>query len=317
MSTGPGRGSSKPALTTTLFLQAMDHRASLLKSVYKIEGDPSDEQIARVEAHKLLIFEGLQQAIGNGVDADSVGVLTDELYGAEVARRVRAAGLDLAMPIEASGHDWFTLQYGDLSGDEWLRHIDDFAPDQVKILVRDNPDESPDDRRKQLDDLAAVSRTLHERDLVMLVELLVPATPAQLHSVDGDKDRYDAELRPELTVRVITEMQSVGIEPDIWKVEGLETADAARAIVRVAQRDGRDAVRCIVLGRDAPQDRLDKWLRIAASVDGFSGFAIGRSVWEKPLEDRIADTIDDDELKRAVAGNFTHFVRTWQEAAAR
>lgn len=300
--------------TNTLFLLAMDHRASLLKSVYDVKGDPTDEQVAEVEAHKRLIFDGLQRAVTQGVDAASVGVLTDELYGAEVARAVRSAGIDLAMPIEASGHDWFTLQYGDLSRSEWLEHIDAFSPDQVKILVRDNPDESADDRRRQLDDLAVVSRVLHERDLVMLVELLIPAMADQLASVGGDEKRYDAEVRPDLTVQVITQMQSAGIEPDIWKIEGLETVDAAREIVEATQRDGRDAVRCIVLGRDAPQDRLDHWLRIAASVAGFRGFAIGRSVWEKPLEDRIADAIDDEGLISAVAENFTHFVHTWQEA---
>ena len=37
---------------------------------------------------------------------------------------------------------------------------------------------------------------LHAHDRRFLFELLVPASAAQLAEVDGDTDRYDAELRP-------------------------------------------------------------------------------------------------------------------------
>ena len=305
---------STPARHDDLLILAMDHRHSLLTSVYGIDGDPTDAQLNQVEAHKLLIFEGLQSAIRDGVDAATVGVLVDELYGAEVAHRVRAAGIDLAMPIEASGHDWFTLQYGDLASDEWIEHIEAFAPDQVKILVRDNPEEDAGDRNTQQKDLARVSRAIHEHGWTLLVELLVPATSDQLDSVDGDEKRYDAEVRPRLTVAVIEQLQRAGLEPDVWKLEGLETDDAAELMVRTVQQDGRAAVRCIVLGRDAPQDRLDGWLRIAAATPGFIGFAIGRSVWEPPLERRLKGEIDDASLVDGVAANFAHFVRTWNDA---
>lgn len=293
-----------------LFILAMDHRDSLLRDLYGIDGDPTAEQIATVSAHKGLIFDGLLAAIDGGVDASHAGVLVDERYGCAVASRAKAAGIDLAMPIERSGEPLFLLEYGTFGDGDWLRHVEEFAPAQVKVLVRDNP-EGSGNRILQFDRLITVSNALRASGRTFLFELLVPATPAQLESVGSDALRYDAELRAGLTVRVIEEMQHEGIEPDIWKIEGLETEADARAVVAAAQRDGRSAVSCIVLGRNASPQRVDHWLEVASAVDGFRGFAIGRSIWEKPLSDLLAGAASETDLVRRVAEDYTRFVGAW------
>jgi myo-inositol catabolism protein IolC len=297
-----------------LFLLAMDHRDSLLRDVYGITGTPTAADIERVSRGKKLVFDGLLAAVAGGVDAGAVGVLVDERYGAAVARTAREAQLDLAMPIERSGEKIFTLEFGSLNDKQWLDHLDRFDPDQAKVLVRANPDDSPADLELQFGRLAAVSAALGAAGRTFLIELLVPASAAQLSSVGGDAARYDAEVRPELTTRLIHAMQEAGIEPQFWKIEGLETVEAATAIVAMARRDGRDEVRCIVLGRDAPAERLNHWLKVAAPIDGFCGFAIGRSIWEKPLTDELAGTIGEHELIAAVAENYAHFVAVYVEA---
>ena len=310
---GAGRSSVETVPVTAnsdLLILAMDHRDSLLRDLYGIDGEPTETQIDTVSAHKALVFDGLLAAIDAGVDASRVGVLVDERYGSAVASRAKDAGIDLAMPIERSGEPLFLLEYGTFGDGEWLRHVEEFGPEQVKVLVRDNPDGSAN-RTLQFDRLIAVSNALRASGRTFLFELLVPATPAQLESVGSDALRYDCELRAGLTVRVIEEMQSEGIEPDIWKVEGLESEEDARAVVRTAQSDGRSAVQCIVLGRDAPQSRVDHWLRIASTVDGFRGFAIGRSIWEKPLAGLLGGTSSESDLVRRVAENFSHFVQAW------
>lgn len=238
----------------SLFLLAMDHRASLARTVYGIEGEPGPAQVGLIAAGKRLVFQGLLAAVEAGADPARTGVLVDERYGADVARRAREAGLTLAMPIERSGQDWFTLEYGTLGEDRWLDHVEEFDPRYVKVLVRDNPAFDADRRRAQQDDLAVVTRALHDRGRSLLVELLVPPTDEQKgHDHPGHPDGdYDTEVRPRLTRQVISEMQRAGVEPDIWKVEGLDSAEDAARVVATAQQGGRDAVRCIVLGRDAP-----------------------------------------------------------------
>ena len=293
-----------------LLILAMDHRDSLLRDLYGIDSAPTSDQIALISAHKGLIFDGLLRAIEGGVDASRVGVLVDERYGAAVAVRAKDARIDLAMPIERSGEPLFMLEYGTFGDGEWLRHVQQFAPEQVKVLVRDNPQGSFN-RMLQFDRLITVSNALRTSGRTFMIELLVPATAAQLESVGSDALRYDSELRAGLTVQVIEEMQAEGIEPDIWKIEGLETVEDARAVVASAQGDGRSAVNCIVLGRDASREQVDRWLSIASAVDGFRGFAIGRSIWEKPLAEYLAGTASEQELVRRVAESYTYFVQAW------
>jgi myo-inositol catabolism protein IolC len=289
----------------------MDHRDSLVRDLYGIDDAPTREQIARISAHKGLIFDGLLQAIEGGVDASRVGVLVDERYGSAVAVRAKDARIDLAMPIERSGEPLFLLEYGTFGDGEWLRHVQEFAPAQVKVLVRDNPQGSLN-RMLQFDRLLTVSNALRASGRTFMIELLVPGTPAQLESVGSDALRYDSEVRPGLTVQLIEEMQAEGIEPNIWKVEGLETVKDARGVVSAARRDGRSTVNCIVLGRDSSRQRLDHWLGVASRVDGFRGFAIGRSIWEKPLADHLAGTASETQLVRRVAETFTHFAQVWE-----
>ena len=289
----------------------MDHRNSLLRDLYGIDDVPTSEQIDRISAHKGLIFDGLLRAIEDGVDASRVGVLVDERYGAAVAVRAKEARIDLAMPIERSEEPLFLLEYGTFGDREWLRHIEEFAPAQVKVLVRDNPQGSFN-RMLQFDRLVTVSNALRASGRTFMIELLVPATPAQLESVGSDALRYDREVRPDLTVQLIEEMHVEGIEPNIWKVEGLETEEDARAVVSAARRDGRSPVYCIVLGRDSSRQRLDHWLEVASRVDGFRGFAIGRSIWEKPLADLLAGIASETQLVGRVAKSFTHFAQVWE-----
>src|SRR5207253_1641791 len=78
-----------------------------------------------------------------------------------------------------------------------------------------------DMNRTQAEKLKRLADWLHDNGRKFLFELLVPAEDAQLETVDGDTDRYDAELRPELMVRAIAELQDAGVEADIWKIEGV------------------------------------------------------------------------------------------------
>ena len=291
-----------------LFLFAMDQRSSLLEHTYdESGGEPADEAEAeRVRAGKQLVYRGVLSALAAGASREHTGVLVDERYGADVARLAKEAGLQLAMPVERSGREWFELEYGD----DWMAHVDAFDPDWVKVLVRDNPAFDADRRAQQADDLAAVSRALHDAGRPFLVELLVPGTDEQTASVED----YDRDLRPDLVVQVLEYLQDHGVEADVWKLEGLDRREDAERVVATARRGERDAVQCVILGRDAPRDQLDAWLRTAASVDGFVGFAIGRSNWEEPLEDVVREHLDTTAAQDLIAANYRHFVDTWLEA---
>jgi 5-dehydro-2-deoxygluconokinase len=296
----------------TLYILAFDHRGSFQKKFFKIEGEPDAEQTAIIADAKHLIFEGMLQAVAAGAEPGVTGVLVDEQFGSTVPEEARERGLKLAMPAERSGQNLFDFQYGE----EFGAHIERFDPDFTKVLVRYNPDGDAAGNRDQLDKLKRLSDWLAARDRKFLFELLVPAEDEQLASVGGDTDRYDAELRPELMRGAIAAIQDHGIEVDVWKIEGVDERADCEMLVAQARSGGREGVSCVVLGRGADDAKVDHWLTQAAPVDGFVGFAIGRSIWWDPLKAYVDGKIERSVGARTIAENYLRFVAVYERAKA-
>ena len=238
------------------------------------------------------------------------GVLVDEQFGSTVPAQAREKGLKLAMPAERSGQTMFDFQYGDDFG----AHIERFDPDFTKVLVRYNPDGDATENREQLGKLKRLSDWLKEHDRKFLFELLVPAEDSQLQAVGGDTDRYDTELRPELMRRTIAAIQDFGIEVDVWKIEGVDKRSDCEMLVTQARSGGREGVVCVVLGRGADDAKVDHWLAQAAPVEGFVGFAIGRSIWWDPLKAYVDGKIERAAGARKIAENYLRFVKVYEGA---
>jgi myo-inositol catabolism protein IolC len=296
-----------------LYILAFDHRGSFQKKMFGIEGDPTPEQTDTISDAKHLIFEGMVKAVEAGVDPGATGVLVDEQFGApeNIPGDAKQRGLLLAMPVEKSGQNEFDFQYGDDFG----AHIEQFDPDFSKVLVRYNPDGDAEMNQRQTERLKRLSDWLHEHDRKFLFELLVPAEDHQLEQVGGESDRYDAELRPELMRRTIVAFQDAGVEADIWKIEGIDTQEDCDRIAQTARRGGRDGVVCVVLGRGANDEKVDHWLRQGAPVEGYAGFAIGRTIWWDSLKGFLDGTVEREDAAQQIADNYLRFVQVYDEAA--
>ena len=126
----------QPQHTDPLLILAMDHRGSFGKTLFDVVDDkPTNEQRSAMQKAKKLIYQGLLHAAPQ-LTVGRAGVLVDEQYGQHVVDRAGHDPVVLAVPIEASGHDWFILQFGE----QWLEHLRAIDPAYVKVLVRDNPD---------------------------------------------------------------------------------------------------------------------------------------------------------------------------------
>jgi len=299
-----------PGYDHKLYILAFDHRGSFQKKFFGIEGEPDPEQTAIIADAKNLIFEGMLQAVAAGADASVTGVLVDEQFGSTVPAQAHEKGLKLAMPVERSGQNVFDFQYGDDFG----AHIERFDPDFNKVLVRYNPDGDAEANREQLGKLKRLSDWLKQHDRKFLFELLVPAEDSQLKLVAGDSERYDAELRPELMRRAISDIQDFGIDVDIWKIEGVDERSDCEMLVAQARSGGRDGVVCVVLGRGADDAKVDQWLQAAAPVDGYVGFAIGRSIWWDPLKAYVDGKIERAAGARTIAENYLRFIKVYERA---
>ena len=292
-----------------LYILAFDHRGSFRKDLLGITGSPSAEDVHRITEAKAVILEGALQAVDAGVPRDVAGVLVDEEYGADLARRARKEGLLLAMPVEKSGQDEFDFEFGEDFGE----HIEEFDPTFAKVLVRYNPEGDAEANARQLVRLERLSTWLHDRDRRLLFELLVPALPEQLEGVGGDRDRYDREVRPGLMLQAIRDCHERGVEPDVWKVEGLEREEHCRAVAEQARFGGRDGVACVVLGRGADREAVERWLRSGAGVPGFIGFAIGRTIWFEPLKAWLQGDASPSEAAVRIADTYRSMVEIFGE----
>lgn len=297
--------------TRPLYVLAFDHRGSFQKKMLGIAGTPNEEERARISDAKRVIFEGFEQAIADGAPTESAGLLVDEEFGSDIARKARSEGRLFAMPVEKSGQDQFDFQYGGDFGS----HIRDFDPTFSKVLVRYNPEGDADMNREQAGRLKELSDWLHANGRKFLFELLVPAEPGQLESAGGDTDRYDREVRPGLMVRSIRELQDAGIEPDIWKIEGIDARENCERIAATTRRDGRDDVACVVLGRGADDAAVVHWLQQGAGVPGYIGFAIGRTIWWDALKSYLAGETDRATAAKEISENYRRMIEVYSSAA--
>ena len=297
-----------PSAQEPLFILAMDQRASFQK-LFGIGGNPSEAELAKMRDAKLMIYEGLSQADPSNLAVGRAGVLVDEQLGSEVAKRAKADGLVLAMPIEKSGTKLFELEYGE----HYPEHVASYDPDFFKVLVRYNPADEAGDRKVQIERLAEVSAWAASTGWRWLFELLVPPTREQL-ALSEDQLHFDREARPKLTAEAIAALTDGGVQPTIWKLEGYETTEGAEEVLREvgARTDAR--AECIVLGRNAPIEQVEHWLSIAAPLSGFAGFAVGRTIWEAALQDVLAGRIDRDGAKGAIASRYRTLVDSYCEA---
>jgi 5-dehydro-2-deoxygluconokinase len=293
-----------------LYVLPFDHRASFSKEMFGWQGPLSPQQTAEIAAIKRVIFDALRAAVAGGVPKERAGVLVDEQFGAAILRDARAEGLITCCPAEESGQEEFEFEYGD----DFARHIEAFDPTFCKVLVRYNPEGDPALNRRQAARLRQLSDYLHAHGRLYMFELLVPPTPAQLKRRGGDRTAYDLELRPTLMVRAIHELQDDGVEPDVWKVEGLDRKEDCQKVVTAARRAGRDRVGCIVLGRHESDAKVELWLTNAAATPGFIGFAVGRTTFWESLVDYRAGSVKREAAVARIAASYRGWVDQFEKA---
>jgi len=293
-----------------LYILAFDHRGSFQKKFFGVTGEPSAEETARISDAKRVIYEGLLRALDMGVPTEAAGGLVDEQFGADIARDAKARGLTLAMPVEKSGQNEFDFQYGA----DYGAHIETFDPTFTKVLVRWNPEGDAGMNARQGARLKELGDWLHERGRIFLFELLVPAEPHQLEAVGGDERRWDSEERPKLMRGAIEQLHEAGVEPDIWKIEGIDRREDCEVLAAECRTGGRDGVACVVLGRGADDAAVDHWLRTGSGVPGYIGFAIGRSIWWSPLKAFVDGSSGREEAAELIASNYKRFIDVYTGA---
>jgi myo-inositol catabolism protein IolC len=289
-----------------VLILAFDHRSSFVEKLFGIKNrEPTPQEAENIKAYKKIIYDGFRLSLQQGVPKDLAGMLVDEQYGEAVLLEAKKFGAMFAMPVEKSGQDEFDFDYADYGA-----HIQKFDPTFVKVLVRYNPDGDAEMNKRQLARLNELGQYLKKIDKPFLFELIVPATAKQLADLGGSKEAYDKTLRPKLMVKSLEAIQAANVEPGIWKLEGVDSPDDAKAIVAQAQSGGRNAG-IITLGRGESKEKVQEWLSVGAKIPGIIGFAVGRTIFWEPLVALKAGQITQQEAVGKIAQNYVEFVNLW------
>ena len=295
-----------------LYILPFDHRGSFQSKLFGWTGALSPEQTSQIKESKEVIYDGFKAALSAGTPQDKAGILVDEQFGSDILRDASFHGYMTACPAEKSGQSEFDFEYGD----SFPAHIERYSPTFCKVLVRYNTGGDRALNARQASRLKRLSDYLHnESSSRFMFELLVPPEKAQLAKLNGDQSAYDTELRPQLMVNAIEQLQDVGVEPDVWKVQGLDRRDDCEKIVSVARRGGRNNVGCILLGHGEDERKVREWLLIASEVSGFIGFAVGRTSFWDPLVNLKTKKIFRDEAVRQIADRYREFVKIFERYA--
>ena len=292
-----------------LYILAFDHRGTITKGLLGVEGrEPTQDEANKVSEMKEIIFDGFLKANEYGITGGDPAILVDETFGQEVQQKAKEMNIKFAAPVEKSGQKVFDFEYGD----QFREKINEVGADFVKILVRWNPDDEEDIRETQGNRIKELSDWLTENDKKFLLEFLVPATEEQLASVENDQARYDSEIRPKLAVKVVEEMRERGADPDIWKIEGLDTSEDCEKVAQAIRTGDREGVIAVVLGRGASDEKVNEWLKAGSSVEGYKGFAIGRSIFWDALKGFHEGEKSREEAVEEIAQSYLGFLSVYQ-----
>ena len=286
----------EPSAQEPLFILAMDQRSSFAK-LFGLEENADEAGLAKMRDAKLTIYEGLHKAAASGLEVGRAGVLVDEHLGSEVARRAKADGLVLAMPIEKSGTQLVRARVRQATTPStWPPTI----PTSSRSWFATTLPTRPTDRTAQIERLAEVSAWAAKTGRRWLFELLVPPTREQLAQSE-DQFHFDREARPGLTAETIGVLQDGGVHPTVWKLEGYETTEGAEEVLRAV------AAETTLPPNASSSDATRRWSRsstgssVAAPLPGYRRIRRRPQHLEAALQDLLAGRIDRDDAVATIA----------------
>ncbi len=291
----------------SLYILPFDHRATFAQKFFNKNSiaDLTSEERQLITEYKKIIYEGFKKAVENGIPKENAAILIDEEFGDEILKNAKENGFVILLTTEKSGQEEFEFQYGA----DFNTHIEKYNPQFVKVLIKYNPEDNQDLKARQLERLKTVSDFCIVKGFKFLLEVLIISTKSQGEIVNNSKEEFDKALRPHLTIRMIKELQTAGVEPDVWKLEGFDTAEEYKQIVEAARANGRSNVGLVILGRGENEEKVNEWLKVGKYVVGVIGFAVGRTVFWQAILDFRSNVKTREEAVDAISQNFTNFYK--------
>ena len=286
---------------------AFDHRHSLDRALRRVG---TTSTAALHASLKTLIWRGVQTALPDLPAHADAAILIDHGHPGIVAE-AQAANVLVAVALEASGEAELRPTAEPVILAEELESL---RGGFGKVLLRWHPADSADRKRRQLDALQRLAELTRCSGARLLLELLLPPSasePADTAAGPG----YEQAILPHRQVAAITEVLAADISPEVWKLEGHTDRAAALAVARTLGSCQPPAT-VLVLGGGSKIADLGRLFSGGSTIDCFAGFAVGRSIWWRPVADLCRGRITETEARRTVGRNFLSVIDAYEAATS-
>ncbi len=267
-----------------LFILPFDHRSTFVKELLGASYPPNAKIAKQVTALKGIVFEGFLKARKLAKNPNELAILIDEEFGGGIITTAQKTGLHFALSVEKSGQPIFTFEYGEQFGDHLLKIKPTFAKALVRYDVRKVADNKIQNKR-----LKTLSSFCRKNKLGLMVEILTDGKVGKAKQIET----------------TMKEMIAAGIRPTIWKVEGLDTVADWKKIRKLT------TAMIIVLGRGESKKFVQNWMAVASKSGQVNGFAIGRTIFYRPLQDYLKKKLTRAQAVEQICKNYLAFVKAW------
>lgn len=267
---------------------AFDHRRQLEEMAQAAGAD-----VRRIGRFKELCLAAALKVAGG---RPGYGILCDQRLGQDALFRAAGERLWIGRPVELPGSRPLELEIGADFGSalaEWP------AGQVVKVLCFYHPDDDAAMKQRQEETVVRLAAAARANGL----ELLLEVVPSKVGSMTDTT-----------TAAIIQRFYEIGVYPDWWKLEPMQSQAAWAANCEAVVRNDPHTRGIVVLGLDAGMDELKASFRAAAQFDLVKGFAVGRSIFGGPARRWLAGETGDEEAVDEMAQAYAALCAAWDEA---
>ena len=270
-----------------LFFLPFDHRGSFAK---KLLGFPYPLETAaqrnKMISMKRVVFDAALLARKKMPDTNELAILVDEEFDGDVLTEAKKKNIITAMTTEKSGVEVFEFQYGNNFGEVLKKRM----PAYAKVLIRYN-NKDKENNIVQNNRLKKLSEWCRKNNIKFLLEVLLSGKETRLTQMK----------------RMIKSLEEAGVKPHVWKLEGLDKASDWKQIRKLTTAD------IVILGRGESNAVVKEWILEAAKSGVVRGFAVGRTVFLRPLEEYRDKKITKKEATEKISKNFLSYTRIFEK----
>ena len=270
----------------TYFILPFDHRTGFAREIMGVEYPFSPENLQKAKELKGMIWEAFLEVWEKEEDASQLGILLDEETGGEIFSVAAAKNITCILTLEESGKTPLCPLY---PLHEIVTKINSTRASCAKLLIK-TPCASNEIEQEQIRNVKEIADVCKTKDIPLLLEIVTTT---------------DITEREKTILDTIDTLHHQEIFPDIWKLEAQTSVSAWKHIAAHA------AAPIVVLGRGENEDTVKEYLKIAKQSGTVKGFAVGRTIFAKPLMAYIHNTMSKEKAIAEIARHFMECKKVW------